>query len=220
MIFTHAGKLGDFLLCLPVASYYYKTTGDKVHFVLPKGIPHIQKAISLLEYQDFTEKVSLIDFKIHNFNCGGQPWNINPADFGIEGEYKNFGYFSLPGKYVPEYYAQNTSLGVDYEYRIQYPKRETPELVGKILCFNDYGILDDMYDLKDQKYHIASMDDDILTNLIKLNNAEKSISGYSASVILCDWSNIKDHTAYVKKEIDYRIRDTFIKNLKNIIFIK
>ena len=34
MIFTHTGLMGDFVQTWPIASWYYKQTGEKITFVL------------------------------------------------------------------------------------------------------------------------------------------------------------------------------------------
>ena len=113
--------MGDFLLLWPVASWYYKNKGQKIHFVITKNYFMHEKMVPLLEYQPFTEKVTLVDIPpdIHVFN---------PANYGVTGEYMNFGFYAhahnYKGKWTPFYYADLYQLGVDMDYRVSYPKED------------------------------------------------------------------------------------------------
>lgn len=116
MIFTHCGLLGDFLLSLPVASWYYKTHGQKITFVLA-DVPSLKPIDKLLQKQPFTEAVYKVPFKVEHFGCGGQPYNLNPNDFGIRGEYVNIGFRDWPRyEWVPYFYAQEHGFGVDEDF--------------------------------------------------------------------------------------------------------
>ncbi len=133
MIFTHCGLLGDFMLSWPIASWYYKKTGDKIHFVLP-DIPCFSQVDEVLEVQPFTEKITKVQFKVDNFSRGGQPYNLNPADFGILGEYFNLGFWSHPDKYCAEFFAEEHGLGVDYDYVLFVEDDESIQKHSKIIA--------------------------------------------------------------------------------------
>jgi hypothetical protein len=122
MIFTHTGKLGDFFYCFPIASWWYKTTGRKIHWVLSKYFPPFNKVQSLLECLEFTEKVTLVPFKIDNYELGGQPYNIVPRDFGLFDEYRNFGFRQPPDKFISDFYAEEHGFGVDNDFKLEIPE--------------------------------------------------------------------------------------------------
>jgi len=142
MIFTHCGLLGDFMLSWPIASWYYKKTGEKIHFVLP-NIPCFSQVDSVLLKQPFTDKITRVDFKVDHFSMGGQPYNINPADFGITGEFVNLGFYEWPDEYCAKAMADEHGLGVDYDYVMEITVDENTPKFDKIIAFpivDDYEI--------------------------------------------------------------------------------
>jgi hypothetical protein len=142
MIFTHCGLLGDFMLSWPIASWYYKKTGEKIHFVLP-DIACFSQVDDVLKEQPFTGKITKVNFKVGHFSRGGQPYNLNPADFGILGEYVNLGFWEWPNKYCAEVMAEEHGLGVDYDYTMEITLDESTPKFDKIVAFpivEDYDI--------------------------------------------------------------------------------
>src|SRR5438128_308991 len=118
MIFTNISWIGDFFLLWPVASWYYKNTGDKIHWVVTKNYYMYSIIEEVLRYQDFTKDVSLIDIGSDAWN--EHLWRFNPAKFGIEGEYMNFGFTQeMHGKYIPDFYASLYGLKSDNNYCIK-----------------------------------------------------------------------------------------------------
>lgn len=81
---THCGKLGDFIYCLPIASWLHKTTGQKIHWVLPDNFKPFRQIKTLLELQPFHGALSIVPFHVRTWGCGGQPYKFNPGKFGIE----------------------------------------------------------------------------------------------------------------------------------------
>lgn len=133
MIFTAFSRLGDFMLTWPVASWYYKTHGEKIHWVLPKPLENEEhsnynlylekynlfKIKNLLECQDFTEKVTYIPIT--------ERWQFNPEKYGIEGKYCNFGiWWTREFDYIPGVYGKRYGLGFDKDFVIKYKKIECP----------------------------------------------------------------------------------------------
>ena len=124
MIFTSTEHMGDFVLLWPIASWYYKNKQEKIHFVITKNYHLCEKIVPLLEYQPFTEKVSLVDVSVgeHIFN---------PKKFDINGNYINFAHFRPAdghlGKWMPYYHADPNNLGVDLDYKIIYPEMDVPK---------------------------------------------------------------------------------------------
>lgn len=123
MIFTSVSRLGDFLLLLPVASWYYKTYNEKIHWVLSENFPLYKKIEELLYLQNLTQKVSYVSVGTDAYNINH--WKFNPADFGILGEYYNFGFtFGTVYKYFPYLYADMYNLGVDNNFIIDLKDRD------------------------------------------------------------------------------------------------
>lgn len=116
---THTGKIGDLGQCLPICSWLYKNYNEKIVFIFPEGFPFIKSVESLLRLQPFTHDIIYCDFNIVHFDMGGQPYKFNPHDY-IENlnitKYYNFGFRYSPDKFVPEFYAEEYGLGVDYEF--------------------------------------------------------------------------------------------------------
>lgn len=116
MIFTSVARLGDFLLITPIASWYYKTKGEKIHWVLSKNFNLYYSVEPLLRLQPFTENVSFVDVGTNAFKP--EHWQFDPSKFGIQGEYRNFGFWIYPpvGKYMSDFYAEKYNFGVDKEF--------------------------------------------------------------------------------------------------------
>jgi len=116
LILTHTGKLGDFVYSWPVAEWVYRQTGRKIHWVLPRCFKPFQQVERLLALQDFTDSLTLVDFPVKGYNCGGQPYRFNPADYGIPGEYYNLGFRWWPTqskKFVTEFMGEEHGFGWD-----------------------------------------------------------------------------------------------------------
>lgn len=141
MILTHCGKLGDFLYSLPIAEWFHKVRGHKVHWVLPRCFLPFQKIESLLRLQPHCENVTLVDFKVRDWDHGGQPYKFNPADYGIEGDYFNLGFRSYPNCFIPAFYAAEYQLGFVEGYRMKiWESDEQPFPTGEVLRSNESGL--------------------------------------------------------------------------------
>ncbi|RPH93585.1 hypothetical protein EHM69_09900 [candidate division KSB1 bacterium] len=117
IVLTHTGKLGDFFLAMPVASWLYKKTGEKIHWVLSSEFKPFTTIEPLLFLQEMTGKVTLVPHHIRNYKCGGQPYRFDPAKYGVEDKpYYNIGFRHLPDKYVPDFYAEEIGAGVDDDF--------------------------------------------------------------------------------------------------------
>jgi hypothetical protein len=119
IILTHCGKLGDMLYALPVAEWFYRQHGRRVHWVLPRCFPPFQYIANLLCLQPHCAGVTLVDHKLVNLDAGGQPYRFNPAHFGIAGEYFNLGFRSYPDRFIPAFYASEYKLGFEPGYRMK-----------------------------------------------------------------------------------------------------
>ena len=116
LILTHCGKLGDFVYAWPIAAWLYRQTGRKIHWVLPRGFSPFRRVESLLLRQEFSQQLTLVDFPVRCFGCGGQPYRFNPADYGVAGEYLNLGFRWWANKFVTEYQAEEHGLGWDADW--------------------------------------------------------------------------------------------------------
>lgn len=117
MIFTNVSRMGDFLLTLPVVSWYYKTHGEKAHYVLSKNFPLYKKVESLVLHQSCVEKISYVDVGTDAF----VHWKFNPGEFGIDGPYYNFGFPIYPDRYIPKFFGEINGLGYDEEFKLECP---------------------------------------------------------------------------------------------------
>lgn len=79
VILTHCGKLGDFLYCLPIAEWFYKTHGRRTHWVLTENFAPFRYVKKLLLNQRHCCAVTLVDHKLANLDAGGQPYKFDPA---------------------------------------------------------------------------------------------------------------------------------------------
>jgi hypothetical protein len=141
IVLTHTGKLGDFLLALPVASWLYQRNGEKIHWVLSSDFTPFRTIESLLCLQEMTGKVTLVPHHIRHYKCGGQPYRFDPARYGInEKPYYNIGFRYLPDKYVPEFYAEAIGAGVDDGFVLNVGPART-DFAGQTVFMNDYGRL-------------------------------------------------------------------------------
>jgi hypothetical protein len=116
IILTHTGKLGDMLYSLMIGSWLWKNYNRKIHWVLPRSFGPFRFIENLLMLQSQTEKVTLVDHKIENFSCGGQPYKFDPMIYGIEGEYFNLGFRGYPDQFIPAFYAKEYGLGIDPDF--------------------------------------------------------------------------------------------------------
>jgi len=118
IILTHAGKFGDMLYCLPIAAWLARQRGAQIHWVLPECFGPFRYISRLLMRQSLTSRVSLVPFKVENYDCGGQPYHFNPADYGYEGEYYNLGFRHYPTTFLPRFYAEEHGFGYDPHYTL------------------------------------------------------------------------------------------------------
>jgi hypothetical protein len=116
MIFTNVSWIGDFFLLWPVASWYYKTHKEKVHFVVTKNYYMYPIIDKFLRHQPFTQEITYVD--VGSNALDSRNFDFNPSDFGITGSYLNFGFYRSVtlNDYVPQYYAERHGLGVDHDY--------------------------------------------------------------------------------------------------------
>jgi len=118
IVLTHCGKLGDFLYCLPIASWLAKERGVTIHWALASVFLPFHYIEALLRQMPFTEAVTLTDNPIRDFEAGGQPYRFNPADYGIEGEYYNLGIRHYPDTFMTAYSAGEHGLGWDADFTL------------------------------------------------------------------------------------------------------
>lgn len=116
LILTHCGKLGDLIYAWPIAAWLHRTTGRKIHWVLPRRFVPFQRVESLLLRQTFSERLTLVDFPVRCQGCGGQPYHFNPADYGVAGDYLNLGFRWWPNEFVTPFQAQEHGLGWDPDW--------------------------------------------------------------------------------------------------------
>ncbi len=179
---THCGKLGDFIASLPVASWIYRTRGKKIHFVLARRFEPFTKIQSLLRLQEMTAAVTLAEFPVRDWECGGTPYIFDPRRFAVPvGEYYNLGFRRHPKRYVPEYVAEEHGLGYDPDFRLSlgdYPRTED------VLCSDQYMLT--------EVPHATPLDlqDSILDNARRLAGARESYVSQSGLFHVLDFAGV------------------------------
>ena len=126
LILTHCGKLGDLVYTWPIAAWLYRQTGRKVHWVLPRGFGPFRRLENLLLLQEFSAQLTLVDFPVRCFGCGGQPYRFNPADYGVPGEYLNLGFRWWPREFATTYQAKEHGLGWEADWVLELGLGQTP----------------------------------------------------------------------------------------------
>lgn len=214
MIFTHCGLLGDFLLLLPVASWYHKTHGEKVTFVLP-DIPCFKSIDKLLYNQSFTNHLFKVPHVVEHHNFGGQPFIFNPADFGIYGEYINFGLSDSPQGWLTNYYAKQHGFGVDMHFVLNVdgtPKTNNSCVVAKpihnMILVDNWDEKSHMTKREWSEYILSTMvprnsiyldlENNLYDNLVICKDAKHVYCADGGMLIALDHMNI-DYTAYFKE---------------------
>ena len=209
IVLTHTGKLGDFILMLPIGSWFYKSTGKKIHWVLPKCVPGFDKIDTLLYQQEMTSRISYINFMTLHYNMGGQPFIFDPRNYGIKCDvYYNLGYKSRPNKYAPAFVAEQ--IGLDYDRDFILDIGEKIEKTDEILCTNE-----ELMKFMPPDAKLIDFKQKILYNLKRMQAARLAHAYKNAGGVMLSQANIPFILWRTRREsYSYRI---FIKNLDNII---
>lgn len=192
MIFTNISYIGDFFLLWPVASWYYKETGDKIHWVVTKNYYMYPLVEEVLRYQDFTKDVSLVDVGTNAWD--ENQWKFNPATFGIEGQYMNFGFNNNLGEmYMPDFYASLYNLKQDSDYCIKlidFPDRTPHEKVTMYIKHQAgrWPIWRNL--MPEDVVELDYINDSFAVNLWYSAKAQERYFGCSSSAVLMDLINL------------------------------
>ena len=186
---THCGKLGDFIASLPVASWLYKTRGKKIHFILARSFRSFTQIRSLLLLQEMTAEVTLAEFPVRDWECGGTPYRFDPRRFYVPvGEYYNLGLRRHPRKFVPEYVAEEHGLGWDEEFHFtlgDYP------LTDEILCSDEF-MRADIPQAKALDHNLSLLD-----NARRMAGARGSHVSQSGLFHILDFAGVRPTRVYV-----------------------
>lgn len=186
---THCGKLGDFIACLPVASWLWKTRGKKIHFVLARSFPPFTQIHSLLMLQPMTHDVTLADFPIADWDKGGRPYKHDPRAFGVDvREYYNLGFRRTPRRFVPEYVAEEHSLGVDPEFKLS---------LGDYLRSDEVLVSDEHMLVEVPQAQTLDLSQDILSNARRMAGAREAHVAQSGMFHILDWAGVTPTCVYI-----------------------
>lgn len=186
---THCGKLGDFIASLPVASWLYKTRGKKIHFVLARSFRPFTQIRSLLLLQEMTAEVTLAEFPVRDWECGGTPYRFDPNRFYVPvREYYNFGFRHHPRKFVPEYVAEEHGLGWDEEFRLTLGDYSRTD---EILCSDGY------VQTETPQATPIDLGAPLLDNAQRMAGARESHVSQSGLFHILDWAGIRPTRVYV-----------------------
>jgi len=219
MIFTHTGKLGDFFLTLPIANWYYRTYGEKIHYVLSSDFDFFRTIVpDFIKYLPYVEKMTLVPHKIEHYMEGGQPYKFNPAEYGIEGSYFNLGFRKYPDKYISLFVAEEHELNVNYRNLIDI--KPNYSLAQSRVYTNEYNILSSKINIED--FIELIFEDTLYTNISKMLGAKEIRTYMSGFSILCDL--LRPENTYIYTAIDiehygpffYKNHNYYIKNKRYI----
>lgn len=117
MTFTHCGKFGDMLMCLPILSAYYKRTGEKPDLVLAQ-FPYADSAVELLRLQECVGNIGRVDNKPTDV-WGG--WPYKPPHFKIDvgGDVAYLGFRGMPDKSFVDFVAEEHGFAVDHDFELK-----------------------------------------------------------------------------------------------------
>lgn len=116
---THCGKLGDFLYCLPIASWLARERGVTIRWALAERFHPFYHIGPLLRTLPFTEDVTLTMNPIRDFEAGGQPYRFDPNEYGVSGPYLNLGIRSYPDTFMTAYCAGEHGVGWDEDFTLE-----------------------------------------------------------------------------------------------------
>jgi hypothetical protein len=186
---THCGKLGDLIASLPVASWLYKTRGKQIHFVLARRFQPFTQIKSLLMLQEMTAEVTLAEFPVRDWECGGTPYRFDPNRFYVPAkEYYNFGFRRHPRRFVPEYIAEEHGLGYDPEFRLELGEYSKSD---EILCSDEYMLTEI------PQATPVDLSASILENARRMAGARASHVSQSGLFHILDWAGITPTRVYV-----------------------
>lgn len=178
MIFTHCGKFGDMIMCLPILSAYYKKTGIKPTLALA-DFKYARQSEELLKMQDCIGEILQIQYQPGE--CwGGYPYHIdlklNEPDTVV-----NLGFRGYPDKPLLEFVAEEHGLEIDYGFKL---KTYIP-----MYKYNDKDIVIDRYEdwiLLQNRIPGAYLDpkETLVTNLSFAAGA-KSAATYATGAAMC-----------------------------------
>lgn len=186
MIVTHMGKMGDFIYALPIADWLYKKRNEKITFVLSNKFEPFRGCVSLLEDQEMTERVVLIDHGADNYMMGGQPYRFNPADFGVEGEYVNIGLKAPAERFMTEELARQNGLGWTKDFVL-----DTGNYTGlKYGAFVTELLPMAVTKIRKEEVFVLNPTVDLKTNLAFAKTAKEVHCMYSGFAVACYFSRI------------------------------
>jgi len=186
---THCGKLGDFIACLPIASWLYKTRGQKIHSVLASKFALFAQTISLLKLQELTHDVTLADFPVIDWEKGGEPYKHDPNQYSVVApEYYNLGFRRTPRRFVPEYVAEEYGLGYDKSFRLN---------LGHYDHTDEILISDAFMQTEVPHGTLIDHSQDVLTNARRMAGARESHVSQSGLFHVLDWAGVTPTCVYV-----------------------
>jgi len=220
MIFTHTGKLGDFIFSLPVANWYYKVSGEKIHYVLSNEIYHFNSIIpEFVTHIPCIDRLSLVPHHIENFTCGGQPYKFDPSKYGISGKYFNLGYRHFPNKYCAEFIGEEHGFGTEYDNLFNIH----PDLSMYDTTFytNDYYRISSKVNI--EGFTELSFKDPLHINVQKILGAKEVRTLHSGFAAICDLLISEKLYVYASPSISiygkvfFKNNDFLVKNNRYII---
>jgi hypothetical protein len=157
--------------------------------VLARSFEPFTKIKSLLTLQDMTAEVTVAEFPVRDWECGGTPYKFDPKRYYVPvGEYYNFGFRRHPRRFVPEYVAEELGIGYDPKFRLSLgPYERTDE----VLCSDPYML--------PELPHATPVDfqDSLLNNARRMAGARESHVSQSGLFHILDWAGVRPTRLYI-----------------------
>jgi hypothetical protein len=203
---THTGTISEIAHTLPIASWLYKTKNKKVVFIFPNKTNKIDKIVSLLKLQKYTEDVLLSDFS-------GNWIDFDPALHFNNYNYDEKYYFKSEIRYpfyITDFYADKYGLGVDSEFFLNLDLDF--KYVNEKICITN-GLID-IY----PNYEIVSDEMDMLSMLREFAYAKERKINFNEVAVYFGYTKIPFYLYLFKKENGFYIdenKEKFWLDLKN-----
>lgn len=226
LIVTHPGKVGDFLATLPVASALHKSTGEKIHFILPRSCPFVTKIVELVLLQDMTAGLSLLDLPVEHFGCGGQPYKFDLEEFGIvedEDSVLHFGYKRVPDAPIARFVGEEFGLRPDKDFVLKIWDDASQSHWKKgssfVLDADVFNRASKAGTLQSGQIVRADMDKDFLHNLRLADSCEFVHTTGAAFLVAADLAHVRGLYVYKTPANANGLLPLFVRNYEELTIV-
>jgi hypothetical protein len=202
----HTGTISEIAHTLPIASWLYKTKNKKIVFIFPEKTNKIDKIVSLLKLQKYTENVILVEF---DGNWADIDPNMHFNAYSFDEKY----FFKSEIRYpfnITDFYANKNNLGVDADFFLNLDLDF--KYVAEKVCITS-GLVD-VY----PHYEVVSDEMDMLSILREFAYAKERKLNFNEIAVYFSYTKIPFYLYLFKKENGFYVNETkenFWLSLKN-----